>query len=356
MVEIGIAQVSKSFGSTRAVDRVSLTVATGELFFLLGPSGCGKTTLLRLVAGFEHPDSGHISFNGKPVDNVPPELRNTGMVFQNYALWPHLNVFRNVSYGLEVRGVPRPERRRRVQEALDLVRLSGFDHRFPSELSGGQQQRVALARALVIDPDAVLLDEPLSNLDAKLRSDMRREIRRIHDQTRATMLYVTHDQIEALSLADRIAVMRDGRLEQLGSPRDLYRSPGNPFVASFVGKATLLEGTISSLTNDLAVVDTLLGPVRAVPCPGLCPGARVVCAIRAESLSLSPPGPASPPDAFPVKVLTHTYQGDTVQYELAGSAGVELVSLVMGNADPGLRPGDSASVTFSPDQVCLMPK
>ena len=188
MVEIELVGITKRFGTVCAVDDVSITIAGGELFFLLGPSGCGKTTLLRLVAGFETAGAGQVRFDGKVIDAVPANRRNTGMVFQNYALWPHLNVLGNVSYGLEVRKVPRADRRRRVLEVLRLVRLGGLEERYPSELSGGQQQRVALARALVIDPDAILLDEPLSNLDAKLRNEMRQEIRRIHDETHITML------------------------------------------------------------------------------------------------------------------------------------------------------------------------
>ena len=357
MVEIGITDLSKSFGHVRAVHRVSLTVRSGELFFLLGPSGCGKTTLLRLIAGFENPDAGHISFNGSPVDDVPPNRRNAGMVFQNYALWPHLNVFRNISYGLEIRKIPRPERRRRVEETLALVRLTGLADRYPSQLSGGQQQRVALARALVIDPGVVLLDEPLSNLDAKLRADMRREIRRIHDETRITMVYVTHDQIEALSLADRIAVMRDGCVSQLGSPRELYRTPLNSFVASFLGRASLFEGRVSALNPDgTLVVQTPLGPVLASASLALDLDEPVVCAVRAESVRLSPPAPASSPNSFPVTVSSHTYQGDTVLYELLGPGPSELLSLMMGDLDPGLRPGQPALASFSPQNVSLMRK
>jgi len=356
MVEIAITDVAKNFGTVHAVDHVSLTIPSGRLFFLLGPSGCGKTTLLRLIAGFEKPDAGHITFDGKPVHDVPPNLRNTGMVFQNYALWPHLNVFRNVAYGLEVRKVPRPDRHQPGLDALDLVRLSGLQDRYPAELSGGQQQRVALARALVINPGVVLLDEPLSNLDAKLRADMRREIRRIHDQTRITMIYGTHAQVEALSLADRIAVMRDGRLEQLGPPRELYRSPANPFVASFLGKATLLDGRVLALNPDAtALVETPLGNVLAEAPPGLQLHAHVVCAVRAETLKLSRPGPASLPNTFPATVSASTYQGDTVQYELFGPQRTELVSLMMGDADPALSPGDPAQVTFEPRHVALMP-
>src|SRR5215813_419209 len=209
-----IQSLTKTFGKTVALKNISLEIHSQELFFLLGPSGCGKTTLLRTVAGFYQPDAGEVLFGDKSMKGVPPHRRNAGMVFQNYALWPHLSVAENVAYGLEVRSVPAAEKKQRVAEALAIVQMEAFADRTPNQLSGGQQQRVALARALVIKPDVLLLDEPLSNLDAKLRLEMREEIHRIHAQTRITTIYVTHDQKEALSLAGRMAVMRDGVVEQ----------------------------------------------------------------------------------------------------------------------------------------------
>ena len=225
MVRVVLDGVTKTFGDVTAVDAVSLTVESGELFFLLGPSGCGKTTLLRMIAGFYDTDGGAIRFGDRDMTRVPPHKRNTGMVFQNYALWPHMSVADNVAYGLEVRDVSASDRRDRVAKALDAVRMESLADRRPNQLSGGQQQRVALARALVIEPDAVLLDEPLSNLDAKLRLEMRDEIRRIHDTIGVTMIYVTHDQTEALSMADRIAVMQEGRPAARGvhAPRESIR-------------------------------------------------------------------------------------------------------------------------------------
>ena len=358
MVEIGLENVSKSFGQVKAVDRITFTVRRGELFFLLGPSGCGKTTLLRLVAGFETPDGGRILFDGRPVTDTPPNLRNTGMVFQNYALWPHRNVFRNVSYGLEVRRVGRPERQRRVLDALELVRLKGLESRQPTELSGGQQQRVALARALVINPDVVLLDEPLSNLDAKLRLDMRREIKRIHEKTGITMLYVTHDQKEALSLAERLAVLRDGRIEQIGAPEEVYRRPANAFVAEFIGQANLLPGKVSSgsAAGGKVTVMTALGPVVARGDVELAPGGEVVCSIRPESVNLRPAQAEAGESRFRVTVAGKIYLGDTVQYELEAQGGVELQALLTGDADPGLRVGDAAVAGFAPDQVRVVRK
>jgi iron(III) transport system ATP-binding protein len=266
-MNVSIQNVSKSFGANRVVNEVSLDIADGELFFLLGPSGCGKTTLLRMLAGFYPVESGKLLFGDRGMNDVPPHRRNTGMVFQNYALWPHLTVFENVAYGLDVRKVTGNERRQRVEEALAIVRMGDYAKRSPTQLSGGQQQRVALARALVIKPDVLLLDEPLSNLDAKLRLEMREEIRRIHRETKLTTIYVTHDQQEALALADRIGLMNGGRLEQVGAPLELYRSPQTPFVTQFLGVANFLTGTV------IAVMDA--GQVKVQTAAG-----ELVCAME----------------------------------------------------------------------------
>ncbi|HRU06852.1 MAG TPA: ABC transporter ATP-binding protein, partial [Candidatus Brocadiia bacterium] len=234
MVSVNLQSVTKRFDRVTAVNGVTLQVERGELFFLLGPSGCGKTTLLRIIAGFCDATQGQVLFDDRDVTSLPAHKRNTGMVFQNYALWPHMTVEENVAYGLDVRKTPAAERKRRVAEALDMVRMAEYASRRPTQLSGGQQQRVALARAIVIQPDVLLLDEPLSNLDAKLRNEMRDEIRRVHRQTGLTAIYVTHDQKEALSLAGRMAVLRDGRVEQSGPPREVYDRPANAFVAQFI--------------------------------------------------------------------------------------------------------------------------
>jgi len=237
---VGIRGVVKRFGAVTAVNAVDLTVADGELFTLLGPSGCGKTTLLRLLAGFYQPDAGTIRFGDRVVNGLPPYERGIGMVFQNYALWPHMTVADNVCYGLRLRRLPGEEVARRLHEGLRKVNLVGFEARYPGQLSGGQQQRVALARALVLNPDILLLDEPLSNLDAKIRIQVRAEIRRLQQDLRITTVYVTHDQEEALSLSDRVAVMRDGHVLQVGRPRELYERPRTRFVADFVGKVNVL--------------------------------------------------------------------------------------------------------------------
>lgn len=239
-VSINIKNLVKNFGAVKALNNVSLDIQPGELFFLLGPSGCGKTTLLRHIAGFYIPDEGNIFIDNEDVTKLPPHKRDTGMVFQSYALWPHMTLAENVAFGLKMRKVPAADIKRRVAEALDIVKMGDKAERKPNQLSGGQQQRVALARALVVQPRCLLLDEPLSNLDAKLRLEMRIEIRRICKEAGLTAVYVTHDQKEALSIADRLAIMRDGVIEQIGTPLEVFRKPVNSFVASFIGETNFL--------------------------------------------------------------------------------------------------------------------
>lgn len=246
MAQLDIQNLVKRYGDFHAVRDVSLTVADGEFLVLLGPSGCGKTTTLRMVAGFIEPSAGHVKLGGADVTLLPPWKRNAGMVFQSYALFPHLTVAQNVAFGLEMRKVPRPDMNRRVEETLALVRLEGYGGRLPRQLSGGQQQRVALARALAIHPDVLLLDEPLSNLDAKLRQEVRVEIRELQQRMGLTTVMVTHDQEEALTMADRLVVMNEGSVRQVGSQRDLYERPADKFVAGFVGRSTFLEGTVEA--------------------------------------------------------------------------------------------------------------
>src|SRR4030042_6724661 len=241
-MNIQLKDIVKRFGPLEAVSHLSLNIHDGELFTLLGPSGCGKTTLLRLIGGFHKPDGGEIYFDGKPVSSLPPYERNIGMVFQNYALWPHMTISKNITYGLKLKKLPKPEIAGKVLHVLKLVNLIGLENRYPGQLSGGQQQRVALARALVLTPDALLLDEPLSNLDAKIRIQGRAEIRKLQKDLAITTVYVTHDQEEALTLSDRIAVIDHGRLQQVGTPWDLYERPANAFVADFIGVKNLLPG------------------------------------------------------------------------------------------------------------------
>lgn len=310
-MKVSLNNVTKVFGSTTAVDKVTIKIADGELFFLLGPSGCGKTTILRIIAGFYQPDIGELRFDGKEVNNVPPNRRNTGMVFQNYALWPHLTVAENVAYGLNVRGLSAHEKKQRVREILEAVQMEAYAGRMANQLSGGQQQRVALARALVIQPDIILLDEPLSNLDAKLRLELRDEIKRIHRKFNITMLYVTHDQKEALSLADRLAIMDKGKIIQVGSPVAIYRRPINSFVGAFIGEMNFIEGKITSKHIGITEIETPLGILYSSMENVLRPGESVFCGIRPEGIHLSELN-----SQYKVKIESVTYLGEMEQYRL----------------------------------------
>jgi len=319
-VEIVLRGVVKRFGGVTAVDDTTLEVADGELFTLLGPSGCGKTTLLRLIAGFySPPDAGEIHFGPRRVDRLPPYERNIGMVFQNYALWPHMTVRANITYGLRLRKLPAAEIAQRLARGLAQVNLTGLEARYPGQLSGGQQQRVALARALVLNPDILLLDEPLSNLDAKIRVQVRAEIRKLQQSLGITTIYVTHDQEEALSLSDRVAVMRDGRVQQVAPPKTLYERPVNRFVADFVGTNNFIPGRCTERAEDRAVVETALGLVRARPAAGVAPGARCVLAVRPENMALG-----GGDNAFAGRVTLASYLGNTLRYDVETAAGLIL--------------------------------
>jgi len=252
---VELSKISKSFGSLEVLSNVSLRINKGEFFTLLGPSGCGKTTLLRIIAGILTPDSGAVLFDRTNVTNVPLNKREVGMVFQNYALFPHMNVWKNIAYGLLARKLPRDEIEKRVSEALKMIKLEGFSDRYPHQLSGGQQQRVALARAIAIRPRVLLLDEPLSNLDAKLREEMRFELKRLHDLTGITMIYVTHDQLEAFSMSNRIALLYNGNFQQIGSPEEIFESPQTLFVADFVGYKNIYEAIIKKIQDDAILVE-----------------------------------------------------------------------------------------------------
>ncbi|MGD0090692.1 MAG: ABC transporter ATP-binding protein [Planctomycetota bacterium] len=319
-MSLQIENLSVTYGATRALDGVSLKLEPGEMFFLLGPSGCGKSTLLRAVAGFIEQFQGDIRIAGESLRGVPPHKRDFGMVFQNYALFPHLTVHGNVAFGLEARKAPAAQREARVAEALDMVGLAGFGARRPGELSGGQQQRVALARALVIRPRVLLLDEPLSNLDARLRWEMREEIRRIHRQTKITTLYVTHDQKEALSLADRMAILRAGTVEALGAPRPLYHHPPTRFCADFLGDVNPLPGTLGS---DGKAITTAFGavPLNGGPLPqGLNPGGAALAFCRPENVAVLDDDGAAAGDFVPLnaaaRIVSGAFLGESTLYEL----------------------------------------
>ena len=318
MVSVTFDSVVKTFDKNTVIKNLTLHIKEGELFFLLGPSGCGKTTCLRTVAGFYLPDAGELRFNDRVMNRVPPHQRNTGMVFQNYALWPHLTARGNVEYGLKVRKVSAADRKKRADEALEMVRLGGYGDRYPSQMSGGQQQRVALARALVIRPDVLLLDEPLSNLDAQLRLEMRREIKRLHEETNTTAVYVTHDQDEALSIADRIAVLKDGVLMQVGAPRELYRRPVSRFVSEFMGETNFIPGTFSGQNNASAVIETPLGTLRgALSDPAPSVGQQVWCSVRPESWKVERAVDSTANDGLnrlPARLQSAMYLGEREQY------------------------------------------
>jgi iron(III) transport system ATP-binding protein len=287
-MRIDMERVTKRFGTVAAVHDVTLTIGEGELFTLLGPSGCGKTTLLRLVAGFYSPDDGEIRFDGQRVNDVPPSERGIGMVFQNFALWPHMTVAENVSYGLRLRRIGHKEITDRVAAAFERVRMTGLGDRYPGQLSGGQQQRVALARALVLNPKILLLDEPLSNLDAKIRVQVRQEIRKLQQELGITTMYVTHDQEEALTLSDRIAVFNQGRVLQVGPPKELYERPANRFVADFIGINNLIDGTVEAVDapGRCLRVKTAVGVFSAQFDERASVGSPCVLCIRPENATL----------------------------------------------------------------------
>jgi len=315
MTSVRLSHISKKFGSTLALDSIDLDVKAGELFFLLGPSGCGKSTLLRLIAGLHDPSSGQIFFNDRDVTRLGTDKRNAVMCFQSYALWPHMSVRDNVAFGLDVRKVPPGELSQRVDEVLAMVQMTDLADRKPNQLSGGQQQRVALARALAVRPDCLLLDEPLSNLDAKLRLEMRTEIRRICKTAGFTTIYVTHDQKEALSVADRIAILKDGKLIQVGTPGELYHTPATSFVAGFIGQTNLLPGKVTSRDAGMTHVETAAGPVVVASTASTAD--TVVVSIRPEQMrvvhNLESPGM----NRITGKVLESVFLGEASEHVLA---------------------------------------
>lgn len=287
MTSVRLDHIRKSFGQTVALDDIDLTINEGELFFLLGPSGCGKSTLLRLIAGLHDPTGGKVWFNGRDVTSLATDQRNAVMCFQSYALWPHMTVEGNIRFGLQIRGNGTPQQNAKIAEVLRLVQMEKYAQRKPNQLSGGQQQRVALARALAVDPACLLLDEPLSNLDSKLRLEMRSEIRRICKTAGSTTIYVTHDQKEALSVADRIAILKDGKLIQVGTPSELYHKPKNAFVADFIGQTNLLPGRVLKRSGNAVHVETPVGDFHA-DVEGAVPD-RVTISIRPEQMTPARP-------------------------------------------------------------------
>ena len=359
MVSLKLKDLSKIFGEVISVDRVNLEIKEGELCTLLGPSGCGKTTTLRCVAGFYTPDEGEIFFGEEIVNNIPPFKRNTGMVFQNYALWPHMKVLDNIAYGLKIRGVSRQQQRDRVIEILDLVRLEGLEDRWPSQLSGGQQQRVALARALIIEPTVLLLDEPLSNLDAKLRVEMRTEIKKIQNRLKITSVYVTHDQEEALSISDKIAVMNEGKLQQVGTPRSIYEDPENRFVADFIGIANFIKGEISDIEIEKEIIkvktDYEFDLTARLDNITLKKGMAILASIRPEAIMVyarDSQQRAEELNRINGEVRLTTYLGDVARYEIETSWGEIMRADVYNPRHRHIfNEGEKVSVCFNVEDV-----
>ena len=349
--------VTKRFGEVNALDNVSLAIVRGEFMTLLGPSGCGKTTLLKLAAGFLAPDDGTIAIDGKCVNDVPTYKREIGMMFQNYALFPHMSVADNIAYGLKTRHVPRHDIRKRVAEALTLVKLTGMDDRRPRQLSGGQQQRVALARALVINPTVLLLDEPFSALDKNLRASMQIELREIQRKLGLTTIFVTHDQSEALSLSDRVAVMTEGKVRQLGTPFEIYRKPTDRFVASFVGDTNCLRGELVGAAAFEAVV--ALGDVRikvsGQHLSAASSSASVDLFVRPERLRI---GPAGGPGTMPGRIVAQSYHGGHVDLQIASPTCGGSLLLVRSAGDQAMMqwpPGTWVGISIDADGCVAFP-
>jgi len=346
----------KQFGDTVAVDHVDLTVASGSLVALLGPSGCGKTTTLRMIAGLEEPSGGDILFDDASVLGTPPEKRDIGMVFQRYVLFPHMSVEKNVSFGLRVRGMDKTEIQKRVDEVLDIVQLKHLAKRFPSQLSGGQQQRVAIARTVVTDPRLMLMDEPLSNLDAKLREEMRAFITSLQRRLGITTLFVTHDQVEAIELADAIGVMFDGHLVQFGTPEEIFNRPINARVADFMGTTNLMPGTLRDVSADGSVLETSVGSLRIRHAQHHQVGSAVVATARPEHIDLVPfdeTQPSTQENGFKGTVRDVVYYGGTLTYQVtAGDLSIQ----VRDRSTRRFAEGEEVMVHVDPEHLWVFPE
>ena len=352
---VRLDQVTKHFGSYVAVEEADFDIASGEFFSMLGPSGCGKTTTLRMIAGFEQPTSGRVLLDGHDVSHTPPYKRDVNTVFQNYALFPHMTIAENVAFGLESRKVPKAEVSRRVGEILEVVRLPDMADRRPAQLSGGQQQRIALARALVNRPTALLLDEPLGALDLKLRQSMQLELKRIQRELGITFVFVTHDQEEALTMSDRIAVMTQGRTDQIGGPTEIYDSPSSVFVAGFIGTANLLPVTAVSAAADVVTVETALGGQFHLPASGrtFTPGADVTLMVRPERLSVAPAGSAG----IAATLTGVVFQGPVLRCEARTATGADLVAHIAPyELHESLHVGDEVALSWAPEAGYLVPE
>jgi len=356
-VGIAVEGVTKRFGEFAAVDDVTLSIGEGEFFSMLGPSGCGKTTTLRMIAGFELPDEGRILLQGRDVTSVAPPQRPVNMVFQQYALFPHMSIADNIAFGLKVKRVPRDEHRRRVEEILRVVDLEGLERRRPRQLSGGQQQRVALARALVNRPAALLLDEPLGALDVKLRKQMQLELKRIQHELGTTFVYVTHDQEEALSMSDRIAVMNAGRVEQIGSPREIYEHPETSFVADFIGALNAIELTVDELVGGYAVARVGEGERVVVPVDaGVQPGSTLRVAVRPERIHIGPPDRPGPDGGSSLQgsVVEIVYLGMYTQIHVETRPGRLICHRIADEPIESLTQGSRVRLSWEPEQASVL--
>lgn len=352
-------QIRKSFGETEVLKGISLSIERGEFITFLGASGCGKTTTLRIIAGLESPDSGQVYLNGQDVTALEPNQRNVNTVFQNYALFPHMNVFTNVAYGLKLKKVPKLEIAERVRNVLELVQLSGYEKRMPSELSGGQKQRVAIARAVVNNPEVLLLDEPLGALDLQLRRQMQVELKRLQKQLGITFIYITHDQEEALNMSDRIVVMRDGQFEQIGTPAEVYDRPKTSYVASFAGTANLIAGVLEKIQDQTAWIRTEAGLVQALlqEHQNVAVGQKVTAAVRSENVELRElSGQASDgwhETGLELSVLEKNFAGGMMRISLDGGSLGELISSRQG-LNSQIKPGDRVLAVWEPFQAVLV--
>lgn len=354
MSELRMTNLVARYGKVTALDKLNLTIHDGELVTLLGPSGCGKTTTLRSVSGFITPDEGEIFIGNRRITDIPPEKRGIGLVFQNYALWPHMTVFQNLSFGLELRKIPPGEIKKRVQSVLSVVKLEGYEDRYPRQLSGGQQQRIALARAIILEPDILLLDEPLSNLDALLREQMRFEIAQLHKRLGITTLYVTHDQTEAMVISDRIVIMKDGKVMQDGKPEEIYLRPRNRFVAGFMGTTTFLEGVVESISGDSCFLKTSEGwTLRGIAAGGVSPGDKACAAVRPEAVELLTSLDRSMEEnTFESLVDSSYFTGEVIDYHFhLGTAFIR----VRGNTKKILKPGQKVPIRIDPERLPIVP-
>ncbi|MEM0027557.1 MAG: ABC transporter ATP-binding protein [Ignisphaera sp.] len=350
MAFLEILGVSKRFGNTIALDNVTLHIDKGELFAILGPSGCGKTTLLRIVAGLEVPDTGRIVVNGVDITFEEPQNRKAVMVFQNWALWPHMTVFDNIAYGLKIKGMPKDEIAKRVKWALELVKLEGLEKRYPHQLSGGQQQRVALARAIVVEPEILLLDEPLSNLDARLRIDMREELRNLIKKLGITAIYVTHDQEEAMAIADRMAVMNKGKVMQIGTPTEIYNNPKNVFVATFIGRANVIKG-IATRIGDRYIEARIGGKfIKAVKVTDeeIRQGDSVDIVIRPHHISTKCSNKIE--NKFTGRVIEVSFLGNTIEVKVETDIGILTALLPESNI---IENKDVVEICFNNDKALV---